>query len=132
MEYDPIQGLVSAITRIEDKLDKHDDKFDIIAQTLQKLVAVDIELKGTKESLKFVWEEIKELKDNQMSDGCPAHKSFIAVRNEQLKSYEHVVEDCKDKYSKLVDRMTTIEEKPKKRVEAAIVEIIKLHEPIKL
>lgn len=113
MAYDPIEGLTIAMGRIEDKLDKHDDKFELIAQTLQKLVAVDIELKNTKDALTDIRDEVKELKEHQTTDGCPAHKAFVAVRNEQLKGYQKLAEECSDKYIKLEKRVTIIEEAPK-------------------
>lgn len=113
MAYDPIEGLTIAMGRIEDKLDKHDDKFELIAQTLQKLVAVDIELKNTKDALTDIRDEVKELKEHQTTDGCPAHKAFVAVRNEQLKGYQKLAEECSDKYTKLEKRVTIIEEAPK-------------------
>lgn len=125
MEYDPIEGLTISMRRIEDKLDKHDDKFELIAQTLQKLVAVDIELKTTKDSLSAVWVEVMELKEHQTTDGCPAHKNFIAVRNEQLKGYDALTKECKANYVDVNTRLKTIEELPKKRLEVAIVEVIK-------
>lgn len=118
MEYDPLQGIQMSIARIEDKLDKHDDKFDTIAETLQLLVRIDVENKDIKKRLETV-------ETHQSTEGCPAHKSFLAVRSEQLKGYDQLAKKCEEHHKELDTRLKVIEEIPKKRLEVAIVEVIK-------
>ena len=118
MEYDPLQGIQMSIARIEDKLDKHDDKFDTIAETLQLLVRIDVENKDIKKRLETV-------ETHQSTEGCPAHKNFLAVRNEQLKGYEGLARKCEESHKELDARLKTIEELPKKRLEVAVIEVIK-------
>ena len=125
MEYAPIQGLTTAINRIEDKLDKHDEKFDMIAQTLQTLVKIDTETKEMRESQARLFKRVEVLEHNQTTDGCPALKNFLAVRAEQIKSFDALTKKCEEQHKELDTRLKVIEELPKKRLEVAIVEGIK-------
>jgi len=117
--------IITTLERINTKLDKHDDKIDMIVTALTQLVKIDTENKEIKESLGRAFKRIEDMEDYQTSDGCPAHKNFLAVRVEQLKHYEDIAKECKDKHEKLSDRIEAIEDKPKKRIEAAILEVIK-------
>ena len=114
-----------ALERINEKLDKHDEKFDMIAQTLQTLVKIDTETKEMRESQARLFKRVEVLEHNQTTDGCPALKNFLAVRSEQLKSYDTLVKKCEDNHKELDARLKVIEELPKKRLEVAIVEVIK-------
>lgn len=125
MPIDEQSFIITTLERINTKLDKHDDKIDMIVTAMQQLVKVDTENKEIKESLKRVFERLEEVEDNQSNDGCPAHKNFVKVREEQLKGYDKLAIDCKEMHNKLLVRIETIEEKPKKRLEVAVVEVIK-------
>lgn len=125
MPMDEQSFIVTTLERINAKLDKHDDKIDMIVTALTQLVKIDTENKEIKESLGQAFKRIKEVEDNQTSDGCPAHKNFLAVRNEQLKAYDKLASECKEVHVKLSNRIDAIEEKPKKRMETAIIEVIK-------
>lgn len=114
-----------ALERMNEKLDRHDDKFDMIAQTLQTLVKIDTETKELRESMVRAFKRIENVEHNQNTEGCPAHKSFLAVRSEQLKGYDALTKKCQDNNDKLDARLKAIEELPKKRIEIAIVEVIK-------
>ena len=114
-----------ALERINEKLDKHDEKFDIIAQTLQTLVKIDTETKELRESQARLFKRVEVLEHNQTTDGCPALKNFLAVRAEQIKSYAPLVKKCEEHHKELDTRLKVIEELPKKRLEVAIVEVIK-------
>lgn len=117
--------IVTTLERINAKLDKHDDKIDMIVTALTQLVKIDTENKEIKESLGRAFKRIEDIEENQTSDGCPAHKNFLAVRAEQLKTYDGLAKDCKEKHDTLAHRIDAIEDKPKKRIEAAIIEVIK-------
>ena len=125
MPIDEQSFIITTLERINSKLDKHDDKIDMIVTALTQLVKIDTENKEIKESLKRAFERIEEVEDNQTNDGCPAHKNFVKVREEQLKGYDKLAIDCKEMHNKLLVRIETIEEKPKKRIETAIIEVIK-------
>ena len=114
-----------ALERINDKLDKHDEKFDMIAQTLQTLVKIDTETKVLREGQFKLLKRLEVVETNQNTDGCPAHKSFVKVREEQLKGYNELANKCKENHKELDARLKVIEELPKKRLEVAIVEVIK-------
>ena len=114
-----------ALERINDKLDKHDEKFDMIAQTLQTLVKIDTETKELRESQARLFKRVAVLEHNQTTDGCPALKNFLAVRAEQLKGYDALTKKCEERHKELDTRLKVIEELPKKRLEVAIVEVIK-------
>ncbi len=102
MAMDEMSFVVTTLERINSRLDKHDDKLDMIVQVMQQLVKVDTN-----------------------TEGCQAHKSFLNLRNEQLKGYELIAKEYKENYEVLEERIVAIEDKPKKRVEVAIGEIIK-------
>jgi len=114
-----------ALERINEKLDRHDEKFDMIAQTLQTLVKIDTETKELRESQARLFKRLEEVEKNQTTDGCPAHKNFLAVRTEQLKGYAALAKKCEEHHKELDNRLKVIEELPKKRLEVAIVEVIK-------
>lgn len=117
MPLDEYSVVAVALERMNEKLDRHDEKFDVIAQTLQKLVAVDIELKTTKDSLSTIWGEVRELKEHQATDGCPAHKAFVAVRAEQLKAYDALAKECEERIEAMDKRIEVLEQKPLKAMD---------------
>ena len=114
-----------ALERMNEKLDRHDEKFDMIAQTLQTLVKIDTETRELRESQARMFKRLEAVENNQTNDGCPAHKSFLAVRNEQLKGYESLVKKCEESHKELDARLKVIEDLPKKRLEVAVIEVIK-------
>ena len=114
-----------SLERMNEKLDRHDEKFDMIAQTLQTLVKIDTETKELRESMGRVSKRLEDVEHNQNTDGCTAHKHFLAVRSEQLKSYDDLAKKCVDNHKELSDRLKVIEDLPKKRLEVAVVEVIK-------
>ena len=114
-----------ALERMNEKLDRHDDKFDMIAQTLQTLVKIDTETKELRESMRRMFDRVEAVEHNQNTDGCSAHKAFVRVRDEQLKGYDVLAKKCVDNHKELSDRIKVIEDIPKKRLEVAVVEVIK-------
>lgn len=114
-----------ALERMNEKLDRHDEKFDMIAQTLQTLVKIDTETKEMRESQARLFKRVEALEHTQTTDGCPVLKNFLAVRAEQIKSYDSLTKKCEEHHKELDNRLKVIEELPKKRLEVAIVEVIK-------
>lgn len=125
MQYDPIEAFTIALEKfevrmdardekLEKRLDKQDSKIDGISKTLELLVKVDIENKEIKESLGRAFIRIEKMETHQSTDGCPAHKAFLAVRNEQLKAFEGLADACEEKHEELEKRITDLEESPKK------------------
>lgn len=125
MAYDPIQGIIMSLEKLDAKLDRHDEKFDTIATTLQTLVKIDAETNELRESMVRVSKRIEAVEHNQNTDGCPAHKSFVKVREEQLKGYNELAKKCHENHKELDARLKALEELPKKRLDVATVEAIK-------
>jgi len=117
--------IITTLERINTKLDKHDDKIDMIVTALTQLVKIDTENKEIKESLGRAFKRIEEMEENQSSEGCPAHRNFLAVRAEQLKHYDNLAKECQERHEKMITRIEVIENIPKKRIEVAIIETIK-------
>lgn len=113
MAMDEISFVVTTLERINTKLDKHDDKIDMIVQAMQQLVKVDTENKENREALKRLFDRVEAVEENQNTDGCSAHKAFVAVRNEQLKSFEKIAQECHKRHEELLRRIVAIEEAPK-------------------
>ena len=65
MEVDMISIITSSLERINDKLDKHDDKFDAMSDALRQLIKVDTETKENREAvlLHFFFEMMPTLKE---------------------------------------------------------------------
>jgi len=125
MAMDEMSFVVTTLERINAKLDKHDDKIDMIVTALQQLVKVDTETKELRESMNRAFKRIEVVENAQNTEGCQAHKSFLAVRAEQLKHYEDLAKKCQENHDELETRIDAIEEKPKKRMETVIIEVIK-------
>ena len=120
MDYDPTQGLVMAIGRIEQKLDKHDDKFDLIARTLQTLVKVDTETKENREAIRRAFEEIDIIKKVQNTSGCATFKSFRSEHDNELKHNLGKIKACEEFKDKIEAKFNELEMKPAKRVDGMI------------
>ena len=112
MGIDEMGFIVTTLERINAKLDKHDDKIDMIAQAMQQLVKVDTENKEIKERLQSLFKRVEIMENYHNTSGCPAHKAFLDVRKEQLKAYDNAAEDCEERQDKLEQRIKTIEDKP--------------------
>lgn len=117
MAMDEMSFIVTTLERINTKLDKHDDKIDMIVTAMQQLIKVDVENKEIKESLSRVFKRIEAIEHNQTTEGCPAHKSFVAVRNQQLKGYEQIIGECEERYENVDTRLTALEQKPLKAMD---------------
>ena len=124
MAMDNDSFVITTLERINSKLDKHDDKIDMIVTTLQQLVKIDTENKEIKESLSRAFKRLEAIEHNQSTEGCPAHKAFLAVRNEQLKHYADVAKKCADNYSSVEKRLDAIEERPLKAIDKVLMGIL--------
>ena len=114
---DEMSFVVTTLERINAKLDKHDDKIDMIVQAMQQLVKVDTENKEIKEALGRAFKRLEEVEKNQNTDGCPAHKASVKLRDEQLKQYEVVILTCKKNHDELEERIEALEQKPLKAMD---------------
>ena len=112
MAMDEMSFVVTTLERINTKLDKHDDKIDMIVTAMQQLVKVDTENKEIKEALARVFKRVETMETYHNTSGCPAHKAFLDVRKEQLKAYDSVAEECEERQEKLETRIKALEDKP--------------------
>ena len=124
MGMDEMSFVVTTLERINAKLDKHDDKIDMIVQAMQQLVKVDTENKEIKEALGRAFKRLEDVERNQNTDGCPAHKSFVKLRDEQIKKYEAVIVTCKENYEGLEERVETLEQKPIKAMDKVAMGVL--------
>lgn len=111
---DEMSFVVTTLERINSKLDKHDDKIDMIVLAMQQLVKVDTENKELKESQVRIFRRLEIVEQNQNTDGCSAHKNFVRVREEQVKNYDSVIDRCKSTQVELETRLAVLEQKPMK------------------
>ena len=121
---DEMSFVVTTLERINAKLDKHDDKIDMIVQAMQQLVKVDTENKEIKEALSRVFKRVEVLEHNQNTDGCAAHKAFVRLREEQIKSYEKIITECKENKAELEERIEALEQKPLKAMDKFYMALI--------
>ena len=124
MPMDEMSFIVTTLERINNRLDKHDDKLDLIVQVMQQLVKVDTETKELRESLARNYKRLEAVEYNQNTDGCQAHKNFLVLRSEQIKKYEDIAKECKDSHDVLETRIKALEDKPMKLVDKFSMAII--------
>lgn len=124
MAMDEMSFVVTTLERINSKLDKHDDKIDMIVTALQQLVKVDTETKELRESLGRAYKRLEAVENNQNTDGCQAHKNFVALRNEQLVHFKELAKSCQDNHDSLEERIEALEQKPMKAVDKFAMALI--------
>lgn len=124
MAMDEMSFVVTTLERINARLDKHDDKLDLIVQVIQQFVKVDTETKELRESLARNYKRLEAVEHNQNTDGCQAHKSFLTLRAEQLKKYEEIAKSCKDNHDELETRIEALEQKPIKALDKVLMAIL--------
>lgn len=124
MAVDEMSLVVTTLERINQKLDKHDDKIDMIVTALSQLVKVDTETKELRERMVRMYKRLEAVEHNQNTDGCQAHKAFLAVRAEQVKSYEILAKNCQEKHVELEERLEVLEQKPMKAMDKFSMAVI--------
>lgn len=117
--------IVESLTNIDRKLSRQDVRIDKLVDSLQKLIEIDTETREIKSSVGRIFDRLEAVEGNQTTDGCPVHQRLVAVRAEQMKSFDDKITHLEDLSTKIDDRLKEIEGKPMKRMEVAIYEIIK-------
>ena len=124
MAYDPIQGVIVSLEKLDAKLDKRldeqDGKIDSIVVAIQRLVAVDIEIRELKDGNKRLWKHVETLETKQMETGCPTLQKFISTHDNELKHNLARIKACEDFKEKVEARIHDIDMKPAKRIEGMI------------
>ena len=124
MAMDEMSFVVTTLERINARLDKHDDKLDLIVQVMQQLVKVDTETKELRESLARNYKRLEAVERNQNTDGCQAHKNFIILKKEQDERAIENKKECREKYESLEERIEILEQKPIKLVDKFAMAIL--------
>ena len=93
MAYDGESMIATAIERLNEKMDKHEDKLDGLALAVQKLIAVDIEIRELKASNERVWQEIRGIKEDRVTFGCSAFKEFRTAHDNELRHNVAKIDD---------------------------------------
>lgn len=124
MAMDEMSFVVTTLERINARLDKHDDKLDLIVQVMQQLVKVDTETKELRESLARNYKRLEAVEHNQNTDGCQAHKSFLILKKEQDERNAEHKKECQKNHDELEIRLETLEQKPMKLVDKFVLAVV--------
>ena len=116
--------VVTTLERINARLDKHDDKLDLIVQVMHQLVKVDTETKELRESLGRNYKRLEAVEHNQNTDGCQAHKSFLVLKKEQDERNAEHKKECQENHEELEKRIKTLEQKPMKLVDKIFMAVL--------
>lgn len=117
--------VIEALTNIDRKLSRQDVRIDTLVDSLQKLIEIDTETREIKASVGRLYDRVEAVEDNQNTDGCPVHNRLVEVRAEQMKAIDSRMTSIEESIDKILIELTAIREKPLKRMEVAIYEIIK-------
>ena len=124
MAYDPIQGVIVSLEKLDAKLDKRldeqDGKIDSIAVAIQRLIAVDIEIRELKDGHKRLWKHVETIETKQMEIGCPTLQKFISTHDNELKHNLARIKTCEDFKNTIEKKINDMEMKPAKRVDGMI------------
>lgn len=121
---DEMSFVVTTLERINARLDKHDDKLDLIVQVMHQLVKVDTETKELRESLGRNYKRLEAVEHNQNTDGCQAHKSFLVLKKEQDERNAEHKKECQENHEELEKRIETLEQKPMKLVDKVFMAVL--------
>lgn len=105
--------IIQTLERVSDKLDKHDDKFDSIADTLKQLVKIDTEQRELRLSMDRAFKRIEHLEHVHTEQGCNKCREIDARHIRELEK-AHKDHDNYDK------RIKALEDKPKDRMEVIV------------
>lgn len=121
---DEMSFVVTTLERINARLDKHDDKLDLIVQVMHQLVKVDTETKELRESLGRNYKRLEAVEHNQNTEGCQAHKSFLVLKKEQDERNAEHKKECQENHEELEKRIETLEQKPMKLVDKVFMAVL--------
>ena len=118
--------IFESLNKIGEKLDKHDDSFSAINKTLTKLIEVDVEIRELKSSTRRVFERVEKIEENQNTVGCSTLRSFVALREEQLKKYDGIIAQSRDRMCKVEEKLAKIENVPNKLMFGGAIALVSL------
>lgn len=117
--------ILETLKSIDSKITHQDDRINKLVDSMTKLIEVDTETREIKSSVGRLYDRMEAVEENQTTDGCPVHNRLVEVRAEQMKAYDSKIEQLEDKSKDIDERLKTIEDRPRKRMEVAIIEIVK-------
>lgn len=117
MAIDMDSFIVTTLERINDKMDKQDDKIDNLVEAVKQLIAVDIEIREMKESHKRIWKKIESIEDKQQNGGCSTFKQFVANHDAELKHNLEKIKECEDFRGDISEKVAAIEKKPAEKMD---------------
>lgn len=117
--------ILETLKSIDSKITHQDDRINKLVDSMTKLIEVDTETREIKSSVGRLYDRMEAVEGNQTTDGCPVHNRLVEVRSEQMKAYDSKIEQLEDKSKDIDERLKTIEDRPRKRMEVAIIEIVK-------
>lgn len=117
--------IIETLRSIKLDVSHQNDRIDKLVDSMTKLIEVDTETREIKSSVGRLYDRMEAVEGNQTTDGCPVHNRLVEVRAEQMKAYDVKIEQLEDKSKDIDERLKTIEDRPRKRMEVAIIEIVK-------
>ena len=100
--------ILQSLTRIDKKLDRHEEQFKEIASTLRKLIEVDVKMQEHSDSIKRVFDRIEKIEKAQNDGGCTTLKYQIADTKKlevRINKIENQLENIKSIPNQIVMRL---------------------------
>lgn len=117
--------IIETLRSIDSKITHQDDRINKLVDSMTKLIEVDTETREIKSSVCRLYDRVEAVECNQNTDGCPVHNRLVEVRTEQMKAYDNEIKKLNESCEDLDERLNAIEDRPRKRMEVAIIEIVK-------
>lgn len=117
--------IIETLRSIKLDVSHQNERIDKLVDSMTKLIEVDTETREIKSSVGRLYDRMEAVEGNQTTDGCPVHNRLVEVRAEQMKAYDVKIEQLEDKSKDIDERLKTIEDRPRKRMEVAIIEVVK-------
>ncbi len=100
--------ILQSLTRIDKKLDRHEEQFAEISTTLKKLIEVDVKMQEHSDSIGRVFYRIEKIEKAQNDGGCSTLKYHIANYNQlevRIVKIENQLENIKSIPNQIVMRL---------------------------
>lgn len=120
---DPLSLIQVAVEKLDSKLDKTNDKVDILTEIVSKQALLFERLANfeinSKESINRVHERIdrhneriEQMEHYMHHSGCPVHKSFVVSSNYQLDKYNNILQITDNKLNELTEEVKYLKNAP--------------------
>lgn len=120
---DPLSLIQVAVEKLDSKLDKTNDKVDILTEIVSKQALLFERLANfeinSKESVNRVHERIdrhneriEQMEQYMHHSGCPVHKSFAVSMDYQLDKYNNILQSTNNKLNELTEEVKYLKNAP--------------------